>query len=153
MSKNRFFTRYDEIRYIQSHLPFSPSKTQQCFADECDINEIVKRPNLGINPFSQPTTTFSFGDFIDVKDFQMSQNIMAKAVSDFERLPSKIRDRFQNDIHKFYEFVSDSKNVEEGIKLGIYEKISTPVEKMATEVDTQPDLPVSSVDVAEPSAQ
>lgn len=121
MSKRKFNV------YYQERLPLSfscdtVSMTEQCFLDECDINNIVRKPNLGVNPFSpQSSLQASFGDFSDLKSFEESNRIVAQAHNDFMRLPSHIRDRFDNSIQKFADFINDDLNIEEGISLGIYE--------------------------------
>lgn len=118
-----FYTQYSEKRPLRKIVKFGPSKTQQCFKAECDINEIVRRPNMGINPFCKSDLNANFGDFSDLKDFHTAQNIICKATQSFEQLPATVRDRFHGRIDEFVSFINEGeKNIEEGVKLGIYEK-------------------------------
>lgn len=118
----KFLKRYDEVP--ECGLKFEDdSRTEQCFKDECDINNIVRQPNLGINPFSTISNRQAqFGDFSDMKDFHSAMNIVTKAQQEFEQMPSVIRRRFHDNPAEFMDFVNDENNIEEGIKLGIYER-------------------------------
>lgn len=106
------------------------SRTQQHFADDCDVNSIIhkytktnvlKGPmgRLGSKP-RQP----QFGDFSTSPDYQESLNTIIDAQEHFESLPSQIRRKFKNDPLKFLEFMDNPKNVEEAIELGLAVKIS-----------------------------
>ena len=128
-------------RYSVPPKPITPigdgSMTCQEFKEECDINNIVKMPNYGINPLKPPTKMPTFGDFSDVKvtDFYEAQRLLAHSVELFEALPSDIRKHFNNDPAALIEFCNDPKNIEEGIKLGIYEKTpSNASEKAVSDV-------------------
>lgn len=125
--------RSDRFRLSMDFAPDS-SMTEQQFKDECDINNIVNRPNFGINPMRKPDRQFEFGDFAGEVDFQTAQNIVASACSQFELLPSGLRDRFENSPSKFMEFVNDPKNIDEGIELGIY--VGKPEKVTAEQVST-----------------
>lgn len=119
----KFFSRYSpgvsNPTVIQGE-----SMCCQSFKDECDINQIVSKPNYGINPLNPPTRKPIFDDFssIELTDFQRAQTMLADAFSRFENLDSSIRARFDNDPAKLIDFCNDPNNIEEGIKLGIYEK-------------------------------
>lgn len=99
--------------------------TQQQFAEECDINTIVKRFGLTgelPNGIAMPQS----GDFTGVTDFHEAMNLVRKAEESFMELPADIRYRFANDPGRVMEFLNDEKNREEAVKLGI---LSKPVEK------------------------
>lgn len=102
-----------------------PSLTQQSFKEEVDINEIVRR--FGIT--GQVPESFNpgvFGDFTGVDDFHESMNKIAAAQQEFMQLPAAIRERFGNDPGKMLEFLSDSSNKDEAVKLGL---VALPPEK------------------------
>lgn len=58
-------------------------------------------------------------DDIPFKDYNEALNIQAHANTMFEELPSKIRNRFENNPAKFLEFTQDPKNVPEMQALGM----------------------------------
>lgn len=109
-----------------------PSLTKQAFKDECDINKIVERhaaqgtldEYLGLS-FQQRS-----GQYLDLSesvDFQTAHNIVQNAQNAFNSLPARVRERFQNDPGQFLEFMSDPKNAEEAVTLGLAEKVSNPL--------------------------
>lgn len=112
-----------EVRNIFSTVPnpISPKgvkPAKQEFKDDADINSIMRKfqktgtidhaskyqPEYGI---ASPTT------------FQESMNIVTRAQSIFNALPSSVRNKFNNSAAEFLEFVQDEKNYEEGQKIGL----------------------------------
>lgn len=92
--------------------------TQQQFAEECDINTIVRRFGLtGELPetFAMPVS----GDFTEVVDFQSAMNVVRAAEEAFMQIPAETRARFANDPARLYEFLNDSGNRDEARKLGL----------------------------------
>lgn len=101
-------------------LSSGESMTKQCFKEECDINNIVKRyMDTGIlgDPFD--TRKPVFGDFSDVPDFHEAQGVIAKAFEQFADLPAEVRDRFANNPAQLMEFLDNPANRDEAIKLGL----------------------------------
>lgn len=95
-----------------------PSLAKQSFAEEADINTIVRRFNItGELPVGVRMPTY--GDFDTVSDFQEAMNAIALAREAFDRMPAEVRARFNNDPQKFVEFTSDDNNIEEARKLGL----------------------------------
>lgn len=96
-----------------------PTKTQQQFEEECNINSIVKRyRETGvITHLSQENPLY--GDFGDVPDYQSALAIVMDAETKFEALPAFLRKRFDNDPSQMLEFVQDESNYEEAVKLGL----------------------------------
>lgn len=94
------------------------SLTQQSFAEECDINTIVRRFGLsGELPVNQRAPTY--GDFTGVSDYKSALEAVMAAEDAFMQLPAHVRARFENDPQAFVAFCSDEKNREEAIKLGL----------------------------------
>lgn len=125
-----------------------PSRTQQHFRNECDINNIMKRyltTGYLTDPMNVSTRKPMFGDFSNVSEFQNAQNVIADAVQAFEAMPSYLRKRFQNNPVLFLEFVNNSDNYDEAVKLGIC--LPKPVEK--TPAKAGDDEPVGEVDEPE----
>jgi phage internal scaffolding protein len=95
-----------------------PSRTQQHFRDECDINRILERFNVtGQLPIGsvQP----QYGDFSGITDYQSALNAVMAAQDSFLELPAKVRARFDNDPALFVEFASDEANRDEMKALGL----------------------------------
>jgi len=95
-----------------------PSRTQQQFRAECDINTILERFNVtGQLPVGsvQP----QYGDFSGITDYQSALNAVMSAQDSFLELPAKIRARFDNDPALFVEFASDEANREELKAMGL----------------------------------
>ena len=63
--------------------------------------------------------------FASSDTFNDSMQIVAKANSMFEDLPSQIRTKFENDPAKFLDFVQDEKNQEEMQEMGLAIKQTT----------------------------
>lgn len=94
------------------------SLTKQSFAEECDINTIVRRFNLtGQLPDNVGAPTYA--DFDEVYDFHTAMNAVAKAQEAFDEMPAAVRARFNNDPASFVDFCSDDANRSEAEKLGL----------------------------------
>lgn len=95
-----------------------PSLAQQQFKDDVDINVLLERFKVtGVMP--QSVMLPQYGDFRGVDDYRSAQDAIRKAHNAFMDLPAKLRARFDNDPQKLLEFVSDDKNRDEAIKLGL----------------------------------
>ena len=106
--------------------------TQQSFAEEVDINTIVKRFGItGEMPLQYDTP--KYGDFEGVFDFQSAMNAVRDAAERFMELPASVRAKFQNDPQQLVEFVADEKNREEAIRIGLIDA-KTPVASLAAPV-------------------
>lgn len=104
-----------------------PSMTEQQFKEDTDVNIIMnKLLKKGIMPkFVSKTGTY--GDFRGAPDYYEAMQNVARAQSDFNELPSKIRNRFNNDPQQLMDFLNDTKNDEEALKLGLITKtLETP---------------------------
>lgn len=95
-----------------------PSLTQQQFKDDVDINVLLERYKV-TGQLPQGVRLPSYGDFTGVSDYRSAMDAVRKASDSFMDLPAHVRARFDNDPQKFLEFVSDEKNRDEIIKLGL----------------------------------
>lgn len=95
-----------------------PSLTQQEFAKECDINEIVRRFGL-TGELPESVNVPRSGDFTGITDYKSAMDAIAKANSDFMELPAHIRAQFDNDPQKLLVFMEDGKNLEKARELGL----------------------------------
>jgi len=114
-----FRTLYTETSRAQDLSAFEPSRTQQQFKEECDINRIVTQSmKNGLSPFREPDPRL-YADFSEPQDLQESMHVVNHAKQQFASLPSKVRERFGNSPEKFLAFVGDPENVREMVKLGL----------------------------------
>lgn len=101
--------------------------TKQSFAEEVDINTIVRRFGLtGELPVNRRMP--SFGDFTGVFDYQSAMNAVVAARESFDALPAQVRKRFHDDPQEFVEFCSDKDNLDEARKLGMVPPAEIPLE-------------------------
>jgi len=95
-----------------------PTRAQQQFRDECDINTLVRRFGVtGKIPVSPLPP--KYGDFTGVNDFHTAVNSIAAANEAFDALPAAVRSRFHNDPGEFVEFVTTASNRAELEKMGL----------------------------------
>lgn len=96
------------------------SMTRQEAKDECDINNIMKKfERTGMldhrNQFQG-----QYGDYTNVPtDYHSAMNQVVAAEEMFLTVPAKVRAKFGNDPGAFLAFVSDPKNQDEMIELGL----------------------------------
>lgn len=103
---------------------FSPSRTQQAYVAECDINNIVKRNPDILSMGSRDVPLF--GEFSNLPSYHEAMNLVTEARAAFDALPSDIRTRFNNDPAEFLRFMDDDSNYEEAVRLGICQKAAEP---------------------------
>lgn len=107
-------------------LCVEPTKAQQNFKEECDINTIVR--NFGVTGLMPQNVRVPLVDeFIEQMDYQSSLNKLMEADAAFMQMPAEIRKQFGNDAGRFVDFVSDSKNAEQCVKWGLAEARPKPV--------------------------
>lgn len=108
----------DEASRAAGFKSTEPSMAKQSFAEECDINTIVRRFGL-TGELPQNVRMPTHGDFTAVTDFKTAMDALAAANEAFEAMPAHIRARFHNDTHEFVEFCSNDENRAEAEKLGL----------------------------------
>lgn len=113
------------------------SETQQNFRDDCNINKMIARFKKGETPLGNAIAP-KYGDFSTHLDFHKMQNQIVEAKQQFMALPAKIRGRFSNSPEKLIQFLSDEKNLDEAIKLGIVEKPVVAVKPAPVDVNVIP---------------
>lgn len=118
---------------------FGPSKTQQQYKDEVDLNVMVKR--FGITDGAIPLPQYDpryYGDFTDATDFKDSLDRIRDAEARFAALPAEIRKRFDNDPVALYYWVSDPKNADQAVELGLLKRTPPVSPPAKPEVPTGP---------------
>lgn len=124
----KFNTRFNPPSSVG--LECGASMTFQHFKDECDINTIVSRYPNGVTPYDDRKGSEVYGDFSDAElfDFRATQEKIIEAENRFNALPSDVRSRFGNNPAELLDFLNDSSNYDEAIKLGlIHAKVSNDV--------------------------
>lgn len=119
----------------------TPSLTQQSFAEEVDINTIVKRFGL-TGQLPQAIRAPTYGDFDDIPSYHQAQNAIRQADEAFRAMPADVRYRFGNDPGRFVDFVSDENNRAEAIRLGLVVP-AVVVEPAAPPAPPAPPAPVA----------
>lgn len=95
-----------------------PSMTRQEFAEECDINSLMKRyegHGTSINHLlASSAQGGSYIDFADLpQDLMGYMQFMQAADAAFMSLPAVVRREFDNNPVAFVEFASDPQNIEQ----------------------------------------
>jgi len=99
-----------------------PTMTQQHFAAECDINNIIASYALTGNltdPLVVPTRAAQYGDFSHIMDYPSALSALMDAQERFDLLPAKLRARFENNPAYLLSFLENPDNRQEAIDLGI----------------------------------
>lgn len=116
-------------KLTSTSITFPPNSrwTKQEFASECDINTIMSQyQSTGIMPNLNERAP-QYLDCTELgNDFQYMQNQVIEAQALFDDLPSKLRNRFQNDPAQFLNWVSDPLNRPEMADLGLLNTQSSP---------------------------
>lgn len=129
-----FYNRYSPAPSAGISIS-SPSLTQQQFADEADINKLVKRYEV-TGMYYPPDVIVSrkpqYGDFTGVKSafdaYLAAEAFLDDAHAQFDELPSNVRSRFDNDPSVMLEFLEDPSNYDEAKRLGLIEEIQDVVQ-------------------------
>jgi len=104
-----------------------PSRTQQQFKDQCDVNKIIaKFKRTGSVTHLKNVQEGVYADLSQLPSLQEAENAVIAAQQAFEAVPALTRQRFGNDPKLFVDFLSDPKNDEEAIKMGLKVKVKTP---------------------------
>ncbi len=133
----KFNTLYNHTK-LEGFKSDKPSKTQQSFGFETDINNIVK----GMIAPSYNQKTPLFNQVVAPDAYENALNVIADANSRFEELPSHIRAEFGNDPKKLLAFIDNPDNYEKAVKLGLIEKKITAEPPVGTGTISTPVNPV-----------
>lgn len=123
---------------MAAHEPL-PSMTKQEFAEECDINTIMRRYETTGQIDHVNRRQPQYGDFASSVSFHEAMNTVIAAEDMFAALPASIRDRFGNDPENLLKFLDDPANKDEAIELGIVRA-------------AEPEAPPQRVEIVNPAA-
>lgn len=109
-----------------------PSKTIQSEYPQTTIDYYLRRySQTGILGDPLRGQKAQYGDFSDLSDFAEMQNKVAQTKEYFASLPAEIRRKFNDDVNQFVGFVADPENVDVCVELGIFDKVSEPVQEVS----------------------
>lgn len=104
---------------------------------ECDIHylysNMLKFGTAYPGRLSKPARTPQFIQSVVPQDLATAMDIVSKAREQFDQLPVEVRDKFNYNPYRFMEFVTNDKNKEELVKMGLA-NIVEPVKTLAQEV-------------------
>lgn len=99
---------------------FGPGKTQQQFAKDADIHNIIaKYQRTGVLGDGVGTRQAMFGDFSNGNDLMTVQNKILAINNSFNKLPADLRSKFQNNPSIMLDWLVDPANKAEAIKIGL----------------------------------
>lgn len=129
-----------------------PSLTQQQFKEECDINTIMNK-YIKTGEFRALTGKGGiYADFSEIKDLQSMLDTVRLAQDAFASLPAQVRQRFANDPAQLLEFIQDTNNRDEAIKLGLIDKpIPSPNDEPS--LPTNDDMGTTTISKTKPLKQ
>lgn len=114
-----------------------PSLTQQQFADEVNIHTIIEKSKVRGLP--QGDRKPLIGDFSNLADFREAQEMIVNAQQSFAQLPAKVRDMFQNQPERLFEFLANEENRPMAEQLGLVEpKKAVPIPTLDVMGTTDP---------------
>lgn len=125
-----FTVRKNGTLRVQTDTTKWKDVTDQQFADQVDINEIVaKFQKTGqINHLNKMQGMIA--DVSEIPDLLESMQTVTKAQQTFAQLPAHLRDRFGNSPVQLINFLQNPENDQEAVSLGLkhYKSIETPLE-------------------------
>lgn len=104
----------------------SESIVQSQFAEDADINVLAKRFGLLGVPPAPPVDPRFYGDTDDIPDLRTALDRVRDATDHFMGLPAELRARFLNSPAVLYDFVNDSANADECVRLGLLKRVEVP---------------------------
>jgi len=108
-------------------MPVGNTRAQKQFKEECDVNNIIaKYRKTGSITHVRNAEQGVYMDLTELPSLMEAQKVVIAAATAFESVPSHIRQRFSHDPQQFIDFLSDPKNNEEAIKLGLKTKKENP---------------------------
>lgn len=131
--------------YSRFRLPPRPepigggvSRTDQSFGEQCDINNIIKRFTItGELPPSNGNGYFADVTLIP-EDLMAAKARVEETQRQFMKLPSGLRNRFNNSYISLLQFLEDPANVDEAVSLGLFVRKAAEPEPGAPDSGSPP---------------
>lgn len=126
MTKIRSLYNADRETHRKPIRFHKPSMVSQEFKQDTDVKTILRRYQAAqISPYSTEEQNV-YNTFDKDQDYHYWQNQILKVKKDFEKLSSENRAHFGNDPGKFYMYMQDPDNYQDGVDRGIFKKIGPP---------------------------
>lgn len=139
----KIYSKYDPPPH-EGVICNEPTLTQQHFAEECDINNILDRyASTGLMP--EKTGAF-YADFTDVMDYRSTLDFLREAQDSFQTLPAITRAHFNNDPGELIDFVSRPENAPRFHEFGLTVNKDSSSLDVTVRTDTVSPQPLSQGD-------
>lgn len=114
-----FYTPYINQKTVKPFETVGESMTQEQFAEESEINNILRSHDRNgvIEHINRGNAIY--GDFSNITDFSDALQQIKEAQNEFQEIPWQIREKFQNDAGQFFKFASNPDNIQELRELGL----------------------------------
>ena len=124
---------------------FEDTLTEQSHEKETNINEIVKKHGAVLSQGYVDISSLRFDD-VSNNDFQEMVHMLMKGKESFEKVPSVIRNKFENDPAKFMDFVHNPDSKDQLVEWGMLKESDPPpspikvvmVDDKGTPVEAEP---------------
>lgn len=103
-----------------------PSKTDQSFKDEVNVNNIISKFNKTGQISHLAKKQGMYADLSTIEDLHTSLTQVVQAQEAFDSLPAELRRRFGNSPVEMVNFLQDPANDQEAVKLGLKQYQSIP---------------------------
>jgi len=104
---------------VRPKLTCGPGRTRPEFANECDVNQILRKFQATGLVAHLAKGEPKYGDFTNVTSYEEAVEQVRAAEMAFLELPSNIRRRFDNNPTKLVTFMANPENVPEARELGL----------------------------------
>lgn len=134
----KIYSRYD-VPVCEGVVFTEPTRTQQQFKDETDINKIVARAiQTGDATVFTTAERGSYYDSSTFTDYRDALQIISDIDDDFFSLPSSVRRHFDDDPDAYVAFMADPNNYEQAVELGLLEGSGEPPAASPSSAPEQP---------------
>lgn len=142
----KFVTKYSTIgNVVYQPKSDKPSLTDESFKQECDIDFIISNfVQRGIEP---PTTQAQYGKQFTSDDFVKALDTVTECKSMYECLPASEKERFNNSVTNFLDFIGDPKNLRVSYEKGYIDPQSVNIEDVYPERFRKEDNNINSTNV------
>ena len=120
MTKSKFKTGYGDRERVQA-VPEGESLTQQHFAKDADVRNIIKQYDKTGLIANVARGVARYGDYSEVNEYREALDMVNAANNNFMQLPAELREMFGNDAGTFFEFATDPANEQKMVELGLKE--------------------------------
>ncbi|EOZ9388824.1 hypothetical protein ACQYE5_000693 [Enterobacter cancerogenus] len=125
-TKVKIYSRYNVPQHAGVLFEL-PTRTQQHFADEVDINQIVARAiSTGNHALFTPQQRQEFYDATFFTDYMDALSVLDDVRDDFSSLPSSVRKEFGHDPDKYVAFMSNPQNMHKAVEMGLLQGVEKP---------------------------